>query len=86
MPIIFINVKHNIIITMVNFTDLNETVDGLFGVLGTLISGFVDLLINNIVELAIVGAILAAIIGLVAIVVSYIKKTMNSSMPSTKMK
>ena len=67
------------LITMANISDLNTVISDLFGVLGTLITGIVDLLTGDLLVLAVVGAFIAFIIGVIYGLLAFVKKHMDNS-------
>lgn len=71
---------------MANLSELNTVVTDMFGVLGTIISGMVDLLTGDLLVLTVVGAFVALIVGIIALLFTYLKKTFSNSVPSTKMR
>lgn len=71
---------------MANFSELNTTISDLFGVIGTLITEFVDLLTGDLIILAVVGAVIGLVVGLIVLLMGYIRKIFSNSVPSAKMK
>ncbi len=71
---------------MANLSELNGVVTDMFGVLGTIISGMVDLLTGDLLVLAVVGAFVTLIVGIIMLLFSYVKKTFSNSVPATSMR
>ena len=68
---------------MANLSDLNQIIQDLFDVIGTIINEVVNLMTGDLLILAIVGAFVAFIIGVIYMLFAYIGKTMTFG---TKMK
>jgi predicted lysophospholipase L1 biosynthesis ABC-type transport system permease subunit len=69
-----------------NFSNLNETVVALFGVIETIIAEVVDLLTGDLLVLVLVGALVGLIIGLIYMVLRFVRGWLSSSMQGANMK
>ena len=69
-----------------NSTALTELVQGIFDVIAVLISEFVDLITGDLLVLAVVSALITFFVGLIYLLIRYIQRSANSSVPKTKMR